>query len=433
MLQQITWTNDRGGQGVATRSAANDSWSVVGVALRPGDNRITIRAMNSVSVWSSTQLVTHSTQAPELAAPTIATQPQSVVVAPGADAMLAVTATGVGPLSYQWDKNGQAIAGATSDTLMMSAVQPSDAGNYAVRVANAAGSCVSTLVAVWVSTTSVPSGRLENLSVRAVAGTDDQTLIIGFVVSGEGGLPVLIRGWGPALKASPFNIAGALADPLLALFQGNSRTAENDDWGGGSTAVAAANAVGAYPFEARSKDAALFASVSPGANSAHVIAASGGAGVGMAEVYDASGSVAGIASARLVNLSARAHVGTGDAVLIGGFVVGGSGPLTVLVRAVGPGLKQFGVSDRLTDPTIELHANEAVLQSNDNWSEASNAVEAAEWSAKVGFPLSAESKDAAILATLMPGAYTAVIRGVNATTGVALLEIYEVRSATGRF
>ena len=128
-----------------------------------------------------------------------------------------------------------------------------------------------------------------------------------------------------------------------------------------------------------------------------------------------------------MNASTRAYVGTGSAVLIPGFTVSGTGMLKLLIRAVGPTLANFGVSDVLARPTITLYAGSTALATNDNWSSAANAPELASTASAVGaFALNADSKDAALLVSLPAGAYTAVVSGVGGATGTALVELYAV-------
>jgi hypothetical protein len=145
--------------------------------------------------------------------------------------------------------------------------------------------------------------------------------------------------------------------------------------------------------------------------------------VALLEVYEVPGSGA----VQVINASTRAFVGTGDNVVIPGFVVGGSGSLRVLLRAVGPGLVPFGLGDALADPTVTLYRGDTALATNDNWSARTDGAEIAAVSTKAGaFPLVAGSKDAVLLATLAPGAYSAVVSGVGNTTGTVLVEIYAV-------
>lgn len=144
------------------------------------------------------------------------------------------------------------------------------------------------------------------------------------------------------------------------------------------------------------------------------------------EAYDATTTTT---SARLVNMSARTQVGAGAAILIAGFVITGDALKPVLLRAVGPSLAQFGVTGVLADPQLALfrQGSTAAIQQNDNWLSAANVAQIGLASAQVGaFTLPANSRDSAMLVTLEPGSYTAQVSGVANTTGVALVEIYEV-------
>jgi len=124
--------------------------------------------------------------------------------------------------------------------------------------------------------------------------------------------------------------------------------------------------------------------------------------------------------ARLADISTRAQVGSGDNVLIGGFIIQGSASKRVLVRAIGPSLIPFGVANALMDPTLELRdMNGALLVSNDNWTTAANKQDITDTGRAPG-----ASREAAVLTTLAPGRYTAIVRGVGATSGVALVEVY---------
>lgn len=272
------------------------------------------------------------------------------------------------------------------------------------------------------------SGRLANLSVRTVASTGENSLIVGFVATGgtSGATKtLLVRGIGPALV--PFGVTGVLADPILRLNNGaGSAVATNDNWGGNADVSLLGLQVGAFALgSSQSLDAALVASVTQGSYTVQVSPAQGAAGVALAEVYDGTPASAFTSdSLRLVNLSVRARAGTGDGVLIGGFVVA-DGPRRVLIRGVGPGLTAFGVADVLADPTIELYRDQVRLEGNDNWGGNALISQAA---TRVGaFALTSSSKDAALVVLLPPGAYSVQLRGAGAATGVALVEVYEIR------
>jgi outer membrane protein assembly factor BamB len=268
-----------------------------------------------------------------------------------------------------------------------------------------------------------PAGRLINLSVRTMARTGADTLIVGFVVSGTGGRSLLVRGVGPTL--ANFSVTGALADPRITLFSDRTQMAVNDDWGQAANAAnisATASAVGAFPLPGGSRDSAWLNTLSSGGYTVQVDGAGGATGVALMEAYDAGGG----ADARLANVSARSAVGTGSDILIAGFVVH-DGACTILVRGVGPGLAPFSVPGALVDPQLQIYRDSQVVAENNDWGAASNAAALATTSQGVGaFALPNGSRDAALLITLSPGTYTAQVSGVNGTTGVGLVEVYQV-------
>ena len=269
------------------------------------------------------------------------------------------------------------------------------------------------------------TARLINIATRTAVGGVAETPIPGFVLTGTGNKSVVVRAVGPTLGG--FGVGGVLADPQVSLVSGAGTMASNDNWlaADGATMTGA----GAFALAAGSKDAALVASLAPGSYTAPVTATDGGRGVALLEVYDASATAPAQTSA-LVNASTRAYVGTGDSVLIPGFVISGTGSLRLLIRAVGPTLAGFGVSGVLADPTIMLYRGTTVLAANDNWSSATNAAEIAATAATVGaFPLPIGSKDAAVVVVLPAGSYSAVVSGVGATTGTALVELYVAPAA----
>ncbi len=266
-------------------------------------------------------------------------------------------------------------------------------------------------------------GRLANLSVRTQAGTGDQTLITGFALSGAGTKPLLVRAVGPTLAA--FGLTGVLADPFVEIAPLNAaKIAENDNWAGTAALKTAFAGVGAFALSPdTSRDSALVFSPAAGAYTAKVVGADNGTGVALVEVYDTGTGNA----PKLSNLSARTQVGTGADVLITGFTVNGNVPKKLLIRAVGPTLGAFGVGGTLADPVLEVRplGVDNVVATNDDW-RGTPALKAA--FAGVGaFAFAADnSRDAAVAIELPPGAYTATVSGKNNTTGVALVEVYEL-------
>ena len=265
------------------------------------------------------------------------------------------------------------------------------------------------------------SVRLVNLSSRARVGAGERTLISGFIIGGAASQSVLIRGIGPALTG--FGLDGALASPRLRLFRDGAVLAENTGWsksGAGVAELSAAFArLGAFALPVNSADAALLVTLPSGAYTLHV---DGGDGVALAEIYDAASG----GPARLLNVSTRGYVGVGSNALIGGFVVAGNSPQRVLVRAIGPALKGFGVEGVLADPRLTVYRGPDTVAENDNWGGADSAAVLAAQLAVGAFPLPAGSKDAVLWLALAPGAYTAQVTDGGLGEGVALIEIYQL-------
>jgi hypothetical protein len=220
-----------------------------------------------------------------------------------------------------------------------------------------------------------------------------------------------------------YGVGGVLADPQLKLFNtAGTQINQNDDWGGSGVFANVFTAVNAFALPVNSKDAALLVALPPTGYTAQVNGAGTSTGVALVEVYEAD---TGTPSARFTALSARNQVGTDDNILIVGFVVNGNSPKALLIRGIGPALTSFGVSGVLTDPRLDLYSGKTWITGNDNWGGAvalSNA-----FTATQAFPLpNANSKDAVLLVTLQPGLYSAQVSGVGGTTGVALVEVYEM-------
>lgn len=266
-------------------------------------------------------------------------------------------------------------------------------------------------------------GALANVSarMRVVEGDASRSLIVGFVIAGTNGKRVLLRAVGPALTA--FGVVGALADPQLKLYGSTGALiATNDDWAGTETSAAAA-AVGAFALAPGARDSAVVVTLQPGSYTL-VVAPNGGDGVALAEVYDAD-TATGAGNSAITNLSTRGQVDADGSALIVGFTVHGTGVRRVLVRGIGPALTPFGVRSALADPALSIYRDGQLVAQNDDWSSSAAAVASA-GAASGAFALSPGSKDAAIVLSLSPGSYSAVLSGVGATSGASLVEVYEV-------
>ena len=270
-------------------------------------------------------------------------------------------------------------------------------------------------------------GRLTNLSVRTQAGTGDSTLITGFALGGATAAattkPLLVRAVGPSLGA--FGLSDSLSDPLVEIAPlGGAPIALNDDWGGTTQLKEAFAGAGAFPLAAdASKDAAVVFAPGAGAYTAKVTGANNGTGVALVEVYDTGSANA----PKLTNLSARTFVGTGSDALFAGFVVNGTLPKRLLIRAVGPTLAGFGVGGTLDNPVLTLRplGSETIVATNDDW--AGTAALKAAFTSVGAFAFTADtSLDAALVVELAPGAYTATVSGRNGANGIALIEVYEI-------
>jgi uncharacterized protein GlcG (DUF336 family) len=283
------------------------------------------------------------------------------------------------------------------------------------------------------NTATTPS-RLGNISTRGFVQTGDNVIIGGFIIEGTEPKTVIVRAIGPEL--TQFGVPSALADPTLELHDSTTALiASNDNWqttqiGGIITGdqVSAIQNSGLAPSQA--SESAIIATLQPGNYTAIVRGKNNTSGVALVEVYSFSPGTSSI----LANISTRGFVQTGDNVMIGGFIIEGTEPKTVIVRAIGPELTQLGVPNALADPTLELHdGTRALIASNDNWqtTKIGGIISADQVSAIQNSGLApSQPSESAIIATLQPGDYTAVVRGMNNTTGVALVEVNNVAPFT---
>jgi sugar lactone lactonase YvrE len=345
------------------------------------------------------------------------------------------TVAGIAGVVGSADGTGQAarfdfpngIASFTGGILLVA-----DTGNNSVR---------QLTTAVISPGTPVSSGNawLTNLSARAFIQGTGNLEIAGFVTTGPASKSLLVRADGPALVN--YGISGFLADPQLSIYNGQAVVAQNSAWP--QSLVGTFTQLGAFPLAAGSHDDALVQSVTPGGYTAQISSQSGGSGIVLAEIYDADSTAP---TNRLINISARAPVSAAPNLLVGGFVVAGTTDELLLIRAIGPALAvaPFNLTGTLASPVLTvLNSSGAVIATNQGWGSAVAVGPAAVFSgsaamsiqqatsaimSQVGaFSIAAGSADCAMVIALPPGPYTAQVSGANGSTGVGLVEIYEIQ------
>jgi hypothetical protein len=266
--------------------------------------------------------------------------------------------------------------------------------------------------------TGTPPGappRLTNISTRMQMLTGNDALIAGFAVAGPGSKTVVIRARGPSLASS--GVTNYLPDPALQLFSGSTPIASNDSWQ--NPLGLTIQSIGFAPPDIH--ESALLVTLAPGLYTAIVTSGGSGSpsGTALVEIFEID-----TPESPLINIATRGKVLTGNDVMIGGFIIQGESPQTVVVRARGPSLAALGVTGTLADPMLQLvrSSDNATVATNDNWIAAANATDIQ----ASGFAPS-DAHEAAILITLQPGAYTAIVSGVGGTTGVGLVEVFAVQ------
>jgi hypothetical protein len=374
-----------------------------------------------------------------------------------------------------------ARVGANVTTYTDSQLAAGTAYCYAVRAFNSAGSSDATNAACATTETAggntgslggtpnLPSSPKFNSMLMLAKQSDsastrasvqsNEIMIGGFVIEGTDPAVVLIRGRGPTMGAAPFFVPGVLSDPHLQLFSGSTPIAQNDNWNddpqcdpqfacGGSAEILATGLDPCQPNPGQTAapsgcgtESAILMILPPGAYTAFLKGIGGRVGVGLVEVFEIDGLTN---PSKLVNISTRAMVQKSDNRMIGGMIVSGSASKTVLIRARGPsmGTAPFFVPGVLSDPYLQLFSGSSLVAQNDNWQDSPHCdsqfgcgdashIAAAGFSPCEPNPDQASApanchREAAILISLPPGAYTAVLGGIAGGTGVGLVEIFDL-------
>jgi hypothetical protein len=251
-------------------------------------------------------------------------------------------------------------------------------------------------------------------------GTGDDALIEGFIVQGPAGSTkkIMVRAIGPSLAA--FGITDVLANPTLEIHDSSSATvATNNDWrntqqGGLITGDQSAEIGGSGLAPGNDLESAIIANLAPGSYTAIVRGAGNSTGTGVVDAYDLSGS----SPARLANIATRGLVQSGDKLMIAGFIVQNA-PMKVVVRAIGPSLTAFGITNALADATLKLFdQNGVIVRQNDNWKTDQRAE-----LENTGLQPT-DDLEAALVETIPPGQYTAQVRGKNDSSGIGVVQVY---------
>ena len=307
-----------------------------------------------------------------------------------------------------------------------------------------------------------PNG-LSNISTRESVLTGDNVMIAGFIIEGTAPKTVLIRARGPSMSGAPFSIPGTLANPFLQIFSGQTLIAQNNDWQSSDPVCANAGFICGAPSEISAagldpcrpnpgqsvpppgcgQEAAILITLPPGGYTAMESGVGGATGIGLIEVFEVDG---GASPSKLINISTRGRVNSGDNVMIGGFIIVGNSPKTVLIRARGPSMSgaPFFVPGTLANPSIRLFSGQTAIAQNDDWQTLDPLC------ASIGFvcggateitssgldpctpnpgqstPPPGCAQESAMLITLPAGAYTAMLSGVGGGTGVGLIEVFKL-------
>jgi hypothetical protein len=258
-----------------------------------------------------------------------------------------------------------------------------------------------------------PVVRMLNASTRAVVGTGNAVLIGGFIINGTVPMQIIVRGLGPSLAGAQF--PNPLQDPVLELYDASANLLRvNDNWQDSPADAASIQGAGLAP--ANNSESALIQTLNPGSYTAVLRGQNNTTGTALVEIYDAAQPV----GSELVNIGTRGSVGTQNDVMIGGFILGGTGVTNVIVRALGPSLSQFGITNALADPTLEVFNGQgASIGFNDSWGNDPNASVVTAKGLAPSDPL-----EAALALMPSPGAYTAIVAGQSGGTGLGLVEVY---------
>ncbi len=417
------WTKN----GVNIPGATSTSY-IIAAAQTSDAGIYALTIVNSADTETTTGATLTVNPGSGLTAPAITTQPAPLTVTVGATATFTVVATGNPAPTYQWKKNGVAITGATTATLILANAQTGDAASYTVTATNSVSAITSNAAVLTVNPVVTPTAsRLTGLSTRGLVPVGGE-LTPGFYMRGSGSKNLIIRAVGPSL--SNYGVSGPLSDPKMDVIPVGASTPvlSNNDWGT-NTNLPALRAAMPFPLVEGSLDAAALVTLSTSVNAGYTVRMTPNGsipgGIALAEVYDLDASTSPV---QLYSLSTLGFTGTGDNVLTAGFFITGGSSKQLLIRAVGPtlGAAPYNVAGVLADPQFKVMplGQDTIVASNDNWG-GTAALQAA-FTQTHDFALPTNSLDAAAIVSLPPGGYTIQVTGVGNTTGTVLVEVYDM-------
>ncbi len=356
---------------------------------------------------------------PQSGSPVIVSLPFEMKGIEGTPLTLRVEVEDQTGVTYQWFKDGEILTDSVEPSTTIDSIGSQDEGEYSVVVSNSSGSVLAGPIRVRMIRES-----LFNIATRGYVGSQSEIMIAGFVISGSSPRRVLVRGLGKSLEQS--GLSGVLEDPILVIFDVNGQeVARVDDWKEETNweeIEQVSPSIGAAPL-ADPNESAVLMTLNPGLYTAHLSGKGGGTGIGLVEVFDASSESI---ETRLVNISTRVRAAAGNEVAIGGFVITGQDPKRVLIRALGPELTKRQISDPMPDPYMVLYDSSGPVAANDDW-ESEFTFQMREAFAQVGASqLDEGSKDASMVRELQPGLYTVIVNDFNYTSGIVLIEIFEL-------
>ena len=357
----------------------------------------------------------------DVVSPYVDTKPGAQSVNTGESVTLRVDVAEFGEIGYQWLKDGVAINGATGPTFELGSVDQTDTGTYSVRITIGETTQLTSTAYFSVSPPTMGDGNLLNISTRGLIGSGETVMIGGFVITGTGPRTVAITAKGPSL--AEFGITNAISDPKITLYHGQTIIGTNDSVAD-LDSVERDALIGAGIAPGDPAEPGMAVSLEPGAYTVRVTNNGGTAGVGLIEVYDwdlltGDGEVS---DSRLLNISTRGIVGSGESVMIGGFVINGTDPKTVAITAKGPSLAQYGIANPISDPSIKLRKGADLVAQNDDI--IALPTQNRDILAQGGV-LPSDLYESALLVTLEPGAYTVVLQNDGPTAGVGIVEVYD--------